>query len=236
MTRRARLIFVALALTGTAAAGCDRLPPVPTLIPTSTPEASATAAPQTATPTITPTASATPTRTPIPAPTVTLPPSDTPRPPTATYDPAALNTPVAQAVADGMEITLSAAQINAAIAAAFDAAPLPGYALAPRIDLGTGALTLRVQIVPRGAAAGTPAMPLALDVALGIVGGQIETQPTRLTPLESAVKTQQVKLAEALLRRTLDNLTHVAAGGGPMYYNSARIAPAGITFKVVRVT
>lgn len=217
-------------------AGCSVVPPEPTVIPERTPETE-TPPPPTFTPA--PTLTAPPTWTAIPTetlpPTVTIPPTNTAPPPTATAD---LRSSPAPTLIDGggggLEVMITEILLNAALARNFDALPLPNYAVAPRATLTDSAILLALHIVPRDAPAGSAPQPLTLYVGLATPGGVLETAPTRLEPLDTAVSTQQVKLGEALLMRTLDELAVQAAGSARIFYNGAEVGQGVITLKVVR--
>jgi hypothetical protein len=215
--------------------GCNaNVPPEPTAVVLAT-----------GTPTVTPTATRPrptvtlpPTRTPLPTitlpPTVTLPPTMTPPPPTATPDTAAA-LPTMINGADGMiDLLLTEAQINVALARHFDAKPLPDYAIAPRVTLGEGSLLLNMQIVPQGAPAGSAPQAATLRVELRQPGGMLETFPTELIPLHTGVTTRQVKMGEALLLQTLQDMVSQAVNDLQVFYGSATIQPGGVSLRLVR--
>jgi hypothetical protein len=180
-----------------------------------------------------------PTWTPIPTltllPTVTLPPTSTPPPPTATPDSAAM-LPTMISGADGtIDLLLTEAQINASLARHFDANPLPGYAIAPRVTPGEGSLLVSMQIVPQGAPAGSAPQAVMLRIQFNLPGGMLETFPIALTPLHTGVATRQVKLGEVLLLETLQDMVGQAVNNMPVFYGSAVIQPGGVALRLLRV-
>jgi hypothetical protein len=218
--------------------GCNaNVPPEPTVAvlvtgtPTFTPQPPTATSPR-------PTVTLPPTWTPLPTitqpPTVTLPPTMTPPPPTATPDTAAV-LPTISGAADGtIDLLLTEAQINAALARHFDANPLPDYAIAPRVTLGEASLFLNMQIVPQGAPAGSAPQGATLRVEFNLPGGMLETFPTELIPLHTGITTRQVKMGEGLLLQTLQDMVGQALNNLPVFYASAAIQPGGVSLRLAR--
>jgi hypothetical protein len=218
--------------------GCSVPPPEPTLAPLPT---------RIATTTLTPAPSAEPSATPAetsvpapPEPTATL--TAVPGTPVAEF-PTAVTTPEGQppvvVTPNLVRVTFSEAQLNATLSRRFEAAPLPGYTSAPSATLGDGALDLTLRIVPAGIITGTAAgavsaQTLTLTVTLAVYNEELESQPTRLEPLNVGVTTRQVKPGEALLLQVLNDAAGQAAGitGTPLF-RSVEIRQEGLTLIVV---
>ena len=211
-------------------AGCGQINlPEPTLIvsPTGPP----TVATRTAIPSVTPTLTAPPSDTPRPP--VTLPPTRTSPPASATPDIAA-RTPFSVATQpQGFRLTISEAQLNAALARRFDAAPLPDHGSAPRAALGFGFVTLGMHIFAADAPPGADALPVTLMLQLDHPGGLLETFPTQMVPLHAGVTTRQAKPGEELLLQALLDLIHAAAGDRLAFVESALIRPEGIALDII---
>lgn len=211
-------------------AGCGQINlPEPTLIVS--PTAPPTAATRTAIPSVTPTLTPPPSDTPRPP--VTLPPTRTQPPASATPDLAARTPFGVVTQAQGFRLTISEAQLNAALARRFDAAPLPDHGSAPRAALGFGFVTLGMRIFAADAPPGTDALPVTLMLQLDHPGGLLETVPTQMVPLHAGVTTRQAKPGEALLLQALLDLIHAAAGDGLAFVESAVIRPEGIALDIV---
>ncbi len=217
--------------------GCGGVAPIePTavVLPTSTIPPPPTAGPQ-----VTLTAAPLPpTWTPVPRtagpPTVTLLPSYTPPPPTATRDQAAELPLVVTNELGATVLKLTEPQLNAALARRFDAAPLPDHAAAPRVRLGDGTMAVTMRIVPYQAPPGSSPQTMTLTVSLAIEAGALEIHPTQLVPLEVGVLTRQVKPGQALLLQTLNELVSQAAGKPrAMTYNYVDVRPDGVSLTVV---
>jgi hypothetical protein len=206
--------------------GCaPKLPPEPTLAPTLAATPSPTSAP-----TATFTAPAPPTTTAPPLPTpearATFTPSASP---TLTTLQQTAQAPVllASATGDTRIVTISEAQINAALAAAYQAAPLPNYTEPPRVTFTDGALALTMRIVPQGPAS-APANPrgtiLVMTADLAVFEGALELQPGSLEPFDgTGISTLQVKLAHRLLLRELDRIARSAPETRALLWREARI-------------
>jgi hypothetical protein len=167
-------------------------------------------------------------------PTVTLLPSYTPPPATATRDQAAELPLVVTNEFGATVLKLTEPQINAALARRFDAAPLPDFAAAPRVKLGDGAMAVTMRIVPYQAPPGSSPQAMTLTVSLAIYAGALEVHPTQLAPLEVGVLTRQVKPGQALLLQTLNDLVSQAAGKPrTMTYNYVDVRPDGVSLTVV---
>jgi hypothetical protein len=167
-------------------------------------------------------------------PTVTLLPSYTPPPPTATRDQAADIPPVVTSERGATILKLTEAQLNAALARRFDAAPLPDYTSAPRVALGDGSMAVTMRIVPFNAPPGSSPQTMTLTVTLAIYAGALEIHPTQLAPLETGVLTRQVKPGQALLLQTLNDLVSQAAGNPrTMTYNYVDVHPDGVLLTVM---
>lgn len=207
------------------------LPPSPTVIATPDRRPDIEQATDTATPARA-TSTPPPTYTPAPArPTLTAgPPSLTP-PPTATPDVLG-QIPIA-VVAEGetRTITISDAQLNTVIAAQFDAAPLLGYTVAPRAEVGEGLIRLSAPIrLLQGAAA----LPTTLTLDFAIVRGDLETRPTRLTPLEPGLSLA-AKRGEKLLLSAVWGLAEAAAQGQRFFFSRVAIRPGQVQVVIVLV-
>ena len=217
--------------------GCGGVAPVePTavVLPTSISLPSPTAGPQVtlSAPPLPPTWTPAP-RTAGP-PTVTLLPSYTPPPPTATRDQAADVPLIVTNERGATLLKLTEPQLNAALAQRFDAAPLPDYAAAPRVRLGDGVIAVTMRIVPYKAAPGSSPQTMTLTVTLTIEAGALEIHPTQLAPLEVGVLTRQVKPGQALLLQTLNELVSQAAGKPrTITYNYVGVSPDGVSLTVV---
>jgi hypothetical protein len=164
-----------------------------------------------------------------------MPPTNTPPPPTATGDPAGLLaalevTPVGRR----FEVIVSEAQVNAALAQAFDAHPLPGHAVAPRATLGFGFLMLTMHVFPPDAPAGDPPQRATLMLHLEHPGGFLETFATQLEPLDAGIPTRLVKPGEALLLNALNMIVQTIAGASPLYCEQSLIRPEGIRLSLTR--
>ncbi len=219
-------------------AGCGTGPVEPTLPPVLTdPPRPATASP--IAPTLGPTLTLPPTwtqvPTQIPGPTVTLPPSDTPPPATATLDLTAQIPIAATSNGSGATVlTLTEAQLNAALAEHFDAAPLLNYTAAPRVTLVEGSMAVTMLIVPIQTSAGSSAQTMTLMVNLDEYDGALEVQPVLLAPLGVGVSTRQVKMGQALLLQTLNDVAHQASGAtGAITYTYVSVHPDGVSLTVV---
>ncbi|MCC7447017.1 MAG: hypothetical protein IT324_06355 [Anaerolineae bacterium] len=218
--------------------GCQTLNPV---VPTLPPVLTSTAIPtDTAAPTF-PVVTPLPTWTPLP--TRTLPPTftplpptvtHTPRPPTATANPTAeIPLMVTRSERGAVTLTLTEAQLNAAIARRFDAAPLASYAAAPRVTIRDGALDMRLLIRPQHE---SNPQTLTLTVALAIYGGDLEIHAMHLAPLDVGVTTPQIKLGQGLLQQALADLVNQAAGTNTptrVAYNYVQVQPEGVLLTVV---
>lgn len=218
--------------------GCQTFNPV---VPTPPPVLTSTAIPtDTLEPTL-PVVTALPTWTPLP--TRTLPPTftplpptvtQTPRPPTATANPTAqIPLMVTRSERGVVTLTLTEAQLNAAIARRFDAAPLASYAAAPRVTLHDNSLDVLLFIKPQQEA--NP-QTLSLTVTLVIYGGELEIHATHLAPLDVGVTTRQVKLGQGLLQQALTDLVNQAAGvtaPNHVTYNYVNVQPEGIALTVI---
>lgn len=216
--------------------GCSNLPIEPTVavLPTLIP--SPTSRP-TSTPTIHP-----PTATPLSSPTMTI----TPKPATAvlptlppTVTPALVA--VVPLVATGSDphtltVSITEAQLNAALGRQFDAAPLPNYALAPRVTLTDGSLDLVSLILPLGTPVNTPNSPqtITLTTTLAVYDGVLESHPAALAPLNVGITTPQVKISEALLLKTLKEIVQQATKLNTITYSDVAIQPTGISITVNR--
>ncbi|MCC7207650.1 MAG: hypothetical protein IT323_10100 [Anaerolineae bacterium] len=234
MGRFRRAVLCLLAVL--ALAGCTfPSPPEPTLNPTPRPSPTRTATRRGA---LTPTRSASlpPPVTPTPAlPPATPPPSDTPPPPTATGDPAGLLAALAVTPqGDRFDLVVSEAQVNAALAQAFDARPLPGHAITPRATLGFGFLTLSMYVYPPDAPAGGPPQRATLMLRLEHPGGFLETFPTQLEPLDAGIPTRLVKSGEALFLDALNGIVLDIAGERPLFCEQSAIRPQGIHLTLIR--
>lgn len=228
-------------ILGTSAffvAGCSVPPPEPTVAPLPTQVATTTLTPA---PTVEP--RTTPTETPgliPPEQTATL--TTVPGTPLAVFPTAAAtqgSQPPIVVTPNLVRVTLSEAQLNAALARRFEVAPLPGCAAAPSATLSDGALDLTLRIVPAGIITGTvtgaaSAQTLTLTVALVVYNEELESQPMRLAPLNVGVTTRQVKPGEALLLQVLNETAGQAAGitGTPLF-RSVEIRQEGLTLTVV---
>lgn len=210
-------------------------PPEPTLNPSPRPLPTRTATPRGAP---TPTRSvppATPTTLVAAFPTSTPPPTNTPLPPTATGDPGAVLAALAVTPQGGrFAVSLSEAQVNAALAQAFDARPLPGHAIAPRVTLGFGFLTLTMHVFPPEAPAGGPPQRAILMLRLEHPGGFLETFPTQLEPLDAGIPTRLIKPGEALLLSALNEIIQTVGGASPLYCEQSAIRPEGIQLSLIR--
>lgn len=230
---RACMAAVSLLILG----GCTfPAPPEPTLNPSPRPLPTRTATPRS---TPTPTTPVLPPALPAtldPAfPTPTRPPTDTPPPPTATGDPASVLATLAVTPEGGrFEVILSEAQVNAALAQAFDLQPLPGHAIAPRATLGFGFLTLTMHIYPPDAPAGDPPQRVMLILRLEQAGGFLETFPIQLEPLDGGIPTRLIKPGEALLLDALNRIIQSVAGSSPLYCEQIAIRPEGIKLSLIR--
>lgn len=219
-------------------AGCQTLGPVvPTPPPVLTSTAVSTSTAEATFPVVTPL----PTWTPLP--TRTLPPTftplpptvtPTPRPPTATANPTADVPLMVTSNGHGaVVLTLTEAQLNAAIARRFDSAPLTGYAAAPRVTLRDGSLDILLLIRPQK---DSNPQTMTLTVTLAIYSGDLEIHATHLAPLDVGVTTRQVKLGQALLQQTIGEVVNQAAGVGAgrrVTYNYANVQPDGVSLTVV---
>src|SRR5581483_2918049 len=218
-------------------AGCLSVPPIePTVarLPTDTVTPAPTPTPdRTVTlPTLPPTWTPAPTK-PLP-PTVTLLPTDTLPPATATHDPIAEAPLIVTRNGRGLiHLKVTEAQLNAALARHFDAAPLDKYTAAPRAMLTQGSLDLLLLIIPSGLPDDALPQPMTLTVTPAIYAGTLELRPTHLAPLDAGVSTRQVKPAQALLQQTLSDLVIQAAGlPRAMAYNDVSVQTDGITLTV----
>ncbi|HRE47561.1 MAG TPA: hypothetical protein PLD47_07550, partial [Aggregatilineales bacterium] len=148
------------ALISILLSACGGQPPEPTVPPARTVTATVDATPTgsgsiTPPPTITLLPTWTPAASVTPLPTLRTLPSPTPLPPTATLDPAGEAPPAIRPnTARGRDVILTRAQINAALARAFDSAPFSSYSAAPTIDLGFNFLTLKASLIPLGSPIG----------------------------------------------------------------------------------
>lgn len=226
-TQRALLLGIAAILVS-GAAGCRGIAPIePTLalLPTETRTPPPSAAPEVTVPAPTLLPSWTPSPTKLVPPTVTLLPSYTPPPSTATRDTVA-EVPLAVTTnPDGVTtLIITEAQINAALARKFDAAPLPNYTTAPRVILDNGSMLVTMQIVPLNQPSGASPLSMNLTITLAVHAGTLENRPTALAPLNAGVTTLQVKPGQALLLQTLHEVVIEAAG-----------KPAALTYKTVEV-
>ena len=208
-------------------------PPEPTLNPSPQPLPTRTATPR-RTPTVAVTPTSLPTQTPA-LPTPTPPPTNTAPPPTATGDPAGVLAALAiTPQGDRFEVSLSEAQVNAALAQAFDSRPLPGHAIAPHATLGFGFLTLTMHVYPPDAPAGDPPQRAMLILRLEQPGGFLETFPTQLEPLDGGIPTRLIKPGEALLLDALNGVIHSVAGASPLFCEQSAIRPEGIRLSLIR--
>jgi hypothetical protein len=237
MARRI-IYWISFAVLATLLSGCLMVDPV---VPTVAPVATDTPGTPTLAPTISirPSVTLPPTWTPsptkVPAATVTLLPSDTPPPPTATYDETA-NAPIAATSNGngGVILIVTEAQLNAALARHFDAAPLLNYTAAPRVTLVNGAMAVTMLIVPGNAPVGANPQTMTLLAGLDIFGGILEVRPQQLSPLDVGVTTRQVKIGQALLLQTLNDIAREASSvSGAMSYNYVSIHPDGVSLTVV---
>ena len=175
-----------------------------------------------------------PTYTPAPArPTLTAGPPSLPPPPTATPDVLG-QIPVAVVVeGETRTVTVSDAQLNTLIAAHFDAAPLPGYAVAPRAEVGEGLIHLSAPIrLAEGE--GATAVPTTLSLDFAIVRGDLETRPMRLTPRQPGLSLS-AKRGEKLLLSVVWGLAEAAAQGQRFFFSRVAIRPGQVQFTIVLV-
>lgn len=192
----------------------------PTQTPTFEPTIDSTQNPPTLPPTWTPT----PTKTPIPV-TVVVPPGPAEQ---------TLQAPIG-IVSGGNNtiiVTLTEAQLNSAIIDRYDAAPLSTYKDAPHVTLDDGGLVITMHIVPQNAPADSQPQTMTLVGTFNIFNGALELQPSELSPANVGVTTKQVKLAHALLMRTISELVLGAAGGPGFSYNYAIITPDQLSLTV----
>ncbi|MEP7286999.1 MAG: hypothetical protein ABI947_14675 [Chloroflexota bacterium] len=131
-------------------------------------------------------------------------------------------------------LTITEAQLNAALARAYEDAPLASYTTAPLVTVGDGALVLTLSIVPQNAPVGAKPLTMTLVGTLAIYNGALEFQPTDLSPLNVGVTTRQVKLAHALLVRTLNEVARDSTGAtGSQTFNFASIVLGQISLTLV---
>jgi hypothetical protein len=215
-------------LMGGFLAGCAQQPaPVPTVVVSVTTAATETLVPVAITLTA-------PQRTATTRPTLeaTLTPRPTlpPAPATATFDPQAAGTPVAMRnTTRGTDVTLTTAQINAELARLFDAAPVAGFAQAPRVTLSLGLLTLRIRLAD-------VEEEILLLCQLNIPNGLLEAYPVSLQPQGAKAYRPLVKQAEELLNNALDGLARraLAAGESYVFYGAANIQAESVVLNVIR--
>ena len=206
--------------------GCRGIAPVvPTVVPlqvTPLPEPTASEV------TIAPTAIATAT----PAETKTELPTIPPRPTIDRTAQAPIN-----AINNGngaTQLTITEAQLNAALHRKFDDAPLANYAAAPSVSFGDGSLSMTLAIVPLAAADNSSPQTMTWIATLGVNDGALEIQPSSLVPLNVGVTTEQVKLGHVLLLQTLNEIARTAADEpDSLTYNYASVDPDKIALTVV---
>ena len=156
---------------------------------------------------------------------MTLLPSYTPPPGTATRDAVAEVPPAVTINPEGViTLIISEAQLNAALARKFDAAPLANYTTTPRVMLDNGSMLVTMEIVPLNQPPGASPLTMTLTTTLAVYAGTLENRPTSLAPLNAGVTTLQVKPGQALLLQTLHEVVIEAAG-----------KPAALTYKTVEV-
>jgi hypothetical protein len=217
--------------------GCRGVAPIePTLalLPTETITAAPTNVPEitVAPPTLEPSWTPSPTK-PVP-PTVTLLPSYTPPPATATRDAVAEVPPAVTINPDGViTLTISEAQLNAALARKFDAAPLANYTTTPRVMLDNGSMLVTMEIVPLNQPSGASPLTMTLTTTFAVYAGTLENRPTGLAPLNAGVTTLQVKPGQALLLQTLHEVV-IEATGKPaaLTYRSIEVRSDGVVLTV----
>jgi hypothetical protein len=121
-------------------------------------------------------------------------------------------------------LIISEAQLNAALARKFDAAPLANYTAAPRIMLDNGAILVTMEIVPLNQPPGAGPLTMTLTITLAVYAGTLENRPTALAPINAGVTTLQVKPGQVLLHQTLHEMVIEAAG-----------KPTALTYRTVEV-
>lgn len=212
-----------------AACGGPPIPPTPTAAPSPTPTETPTLAP-TATPTETPSWTDTPLPTDVPPSTDTLVAPDT------TLDLTAESLPVVTIEPGGViTVMITEDQINATLASRFASAPIPNFHDSPVVNLGDGNLEMTMQIVPLKAPAGANPLPTSLTLALATRNGALEIQPTLLSPLNAGVTARQVKLGQALLLQTLNEMVaQAAASSGSLSFVQVMVEPDSIQFSVTK--
>jgi hypothetical protein len=130
-------------------------------------------------------------------------------------------------------VTVSDAQLNTLIAAYFDAAPLPGYVVAPRVEIDEGLIRLSAPIrLAEGA--GAAALPTTLSLDFAIVRGDLETRPMRLTPRQPSLSLS-AKRGEKLLLSVVWGLAEAAAQGQRFFFSRVAIRPGQVQFTIVLV-
>lgn len=234
------LLGIGVILIG-GVAGCRGVQPVePTvaLLPAETRTQPPTIAPEITVPppTLEPSWTPSPTK-PVP-PTVTLLPSYTPPPATATRDVVAELPPAVTINPDGVvTLIISEAQLNAALARKFDAAPLANYTTAPRIMLDNGAILVTMEIVPLNQPPGASPLTMTLMTTLAVYAGTLENRPTALAPINAGVTTLQVKPGQALLHQTLHEMVIEAVGKpATLTYRSVEVRSDGVVLTVATGT
>jgi hypothetical protein len=216
-----------------AISGCQGIGPVePTVVrlPTQTPLPEPTGPQVTAPfPTLPPTWTPGPTKTELP----TIPP----KPAVPTHDQTA-DAPI-NVINNGngaAQLSITEAQLNAALKRKFDDAPLANYTDAPHVTLGDGSLIMTLPIVPLNAPSGSSPQTMTLIADFAIYDNALELDPTNLSPSDVGVTTLQVKLGHTLLMQTLNELVHTASNiAGPLSYNYVSIAPDKVSLTVVEI-
>ncbi len=182
-----------------------------------------------------------PTLIPTPAPLLTERPtaSDVP---TVTLIPTrmpTLSAPLVITANHATTITLSADQLNAALARRFADQPLADFSAAPRATLDGNLIRLNMGItphIPLPPPATSEAQSVTLAVTLTILdttsGQVLDIRATDLSVL-NGVTTQQVKQAQNLLQSTLEGIAQNAVNGSKFTFSYVAITATTLTLTVL---
>lgn len=205
---------------------------LPTLAPTSRPISTLETAPTLTEPLPT-VASTEPTDNPTASdvPTVTTVPTGTPFLTATTV--ITLAPPLVVKANGSTTITLSAEQLNDALARRFTASPLPGYTAPPHVTIAGGQVRLDLSITPQAAA--PTAQPIALTLSVAALntttGSVLDVRATSVSAL-NGITTQQVKRSQALLKATLEDIAQRTVGSSTLVFTYVSITPNTISLTV----
>ncbi len=193
---------------------------LPTLVPTFQPRPTATDS-STSVPTLQLTATDVPTVTSAPTQTIfpTLRPVIT------------LLPPLVVTASGTTTITLSAAQLDDALARRFTTNPLPDYTAPPHVIFASGQIQLDLSIAPRTATPQPITLTLALTALNTTEGSVLEVRATGVSAL-NGITTQQVKKSQALLKATLEDIAQRTVGSSTITFSYVSITDDALSLTV----